>query len=300
MTDSTDTPDVVETAKAELGYDDIWFKLGVIDRPELLSQYKQYKECNKNLSAEHYRYTAFCNFVNAKAFMEKPVFESAIKVAQHEAKLDGPNTFLFGGFSALKDHPGLTIAQCKQLLSAVESTDLEKHVQQKLWQKRAQAGDQSVDFIEQCLRSGNDQTVRSLMADCESLERHYLVRIANAGPTKAVRNIAKERLKQFHRHDGFSNIKYIIDSNDETLNRQLTAIINEAWHVHRAHPEDWKRTQPSYKDYAAAQIALHLAKDRSLIRHCLDQHDRILTMLVYRAIELIDEDADLETIGKRP
>lgn len=98
------------------------------------------------------------------------------------------------------------------------------------------------------------------------------------------------------RNDGRKGLKYDIDPRREALSRYVTNIVNEAWHIHRYHPEVWKR-EFSWKDIFAARLARLFVRGRSLVRMCLDQRDRVLSMLVYRALELIDCGANLAELA---
>lgn len=86
-------------------------------------------------------------------------------------------------------------------------------------------------------------------------------------------------------------------SDDKHINQNLASLVEEANHVHFHHPEIWKR-DGSFKDYASSKIALHIREDRTLTRKFLTLKNRTLSMLVYRAIELLDADADLEALSK--
>lgn len=85
-------------------------------------------------------------------------------------------------------------------------------------------------------------------------------------------------------------------SQNEKLNQQLSGLIDEANHVHFSHPEIWKR-EGSFKDYASSKLARLIREDRALTRKFLDLKDRTLSMLVYRAIELLDSNADIEMLS---
>ncbi len=103
------------------------------------------------------------------------------------------------------------------------------------------------------------------------------------------------------RNDGVTDISYVIVPDDPELNRYLSELLNEAWHVHQHHRDgNWKKAG-GYKDKYAARIALKIRVDKSLLQKLLNVRDRVLSMLTYRAIELLKENSDIDTLaGLRP
>lgn len=83
---------------------------------------------------------------------------------------------------------------------------------------------------------------------------------------------------------------------EETLNSDWAERFEEAHHVHFSHPEMWKR-EAGFKDYVSSQIALLVQKDRYLVKKFSELEDRIISMLTYRAVELIKTNADLEALS---
>lgn len=78
----------------------------------------------------------------------------------------------------------------------------------------------------------------------------------------------------------------------EELNSKLASLIEESEHVHFSHPETWKR-DGKFKDFAASKIALIIQENRSLTRKFLGLNDRVVSMLTYRALELLESVVDL-------
>ena len=79
---------------------------------------------------------------------------------------------------------------------------------------------------------------------------------------------------------------------DEELNSKLAVLVDQAEHVHFSHPESWKKNG-EFKDFAACKLALIIKDKQFLIRKFLGLNDRIVSMLVYRAIEILKSNADL-------
>ena len=68
--------------------------------------------------------------------------------------------------------------------------------------------------------------------------------------------------------------------------------------MHFHHPQMWKR-EGGFKDYAASYLALQIRDNKALIRQLLILKCRTLSMLVYRAIELLNSDADIEALSEQ-
>ena len=94
-----------------------------------------------------------------------------------------------------------------------------------------------------------------------------------------------------------TDINYVIVPDDPKLNRYLSELLNEAWHVHQHHRDGHWNKSGGYKDKYAARIALKIRENRSLLHKFLKLKDRLLSMLTYRAIELLDENSDIETLA---
>lgn len=88
---------------------------------------------------------------------------------------------------------------------------------------------------------------------------------------------------------GFGSPIYPL-SPDAQTNARLSAILNEAAHVFDWHAEGlWKS---EYKDGFARLLIPDLRQHPKLIRSILKLNDRVFSMVVYRAVELLDENGN--------
>ena len=79
-------------------------------------------------------------------------------------------------------------------------------------------------------------------------------------------------------------------SPDAKTNARISAILNEAAHVFDWHAEGlWKS---EYKDRFARLLAPDLKQHPKLIRSINKLNDRVFTMVVYCAVELLKEDVN--------
>ena len=76
-------------------------------------------------------------------------------------------------------------------------------------------------------------------------------------------------------------------SPDEPTNMRVSAVLNEAAHVFDWHAEGlWKS---EYKDGFARLLLPDLKAHPKLVRNILELNDRVFAMVVYRAVELLNE-----------
>ena len=88
------------------------------------------------------------------------------------------------------------------------------------------------------------------------------------------------------RNDGWSDQLYEL-SEDPELNDRVSELLNVACHVFHHHADGtWKTVG---KEYYASLLARELAANAWLTRVLLDLEDRVISMLVYRAIEKAKE-----------
>ena len=99
------------------------------------------------------------------------------------------------------------------------------------------------------------------------------------------------------RNDGWTDIAYDILPDEPELNQYFNEMLNEAWHVHQHHRDGHWNAAGGYKDRYAARIALKVQSDRSLLHKLLNVQDRLLSMLTYRASELLKEGEDVSRLA---
>jgi hypothetical protein len=76
-------------------------------------------------------------------------------------------------------------------------------------------------------------------------------------------------------------------SPDPQTNARISAVLNEVAHVFYCHAEGlWKI---EYKDGFARLLMSDLKAHPKLIRNILNLNDRVFSMIVYRAVELLNE-----------
>ena len=80
-------------------------------------------------------------------------------------------------------------------------------------------------------------------------------------------------------------------SPDDVENARISAILNEAEHVFRWHTDGaWKS---EHKDHYARRLMAELKLHPKLISNIKKINNRVFTMIVYRAVELINEQTSI-------
>ncbi len=92
---------------------------------------------------------------------------------------------------------------------------------------------------------------------------------------------------QHPRNDGSMRVRYeLVDDADR--NAALSHLLNEMCHVFHDHADgNWR---DSYKDAYARQIAAAIAEMPYLTERLLGTGDRVIRMVTYRALELVEND----------
>jgi len=87
------------------------------------------------------------------------------------------------------------------------------------------------------------------------------------------------------RNDGWTNIDYNFGPDAEE-NARISYILNEACHVFRHHAEGtWAASD---KDAYASKLVPEIERRPTIVGRLLETDDRVVKMITYRALELID------------
>jgi hypothetical protein len=92
-------------------------------------------------------------------------------------------------------------------------------------------------------------------------------------------------IEELPKNDGWTDVDYDLGSNLED-NARISKILNEACHVFRHHAEGVWRSGD--KDAYASLLMAEIERQPSIVGRLLKTDDRVVKMLTYRALELID------------
>ena len=92
-------------------------------------------------------------------------------------------------------------------------------------------------------------------------------------------------IEKLPRNDGWTDVDYDLGCSPED-NARLSNILNEACHVFRYHSSGvWTS---DHKDAYARLLVAEIDRRPSLVGRLLRTDDRVVKMITYRALELID------------
>ena len=92
------------------------------------------------------------------------------------------------------------------------------------------------------------------------------------------------------RNDGWHDLSYELLPEEPDIGSKIADLLNEAWHVHQLHRDGNWNGPDGYKD-KYANLVLDLVEHRkSRLRKLLAANDRVLSMLVYRAFDLLEQE----------
>ncbi|MBV9945910.1 MAG: hypothetical protein JOZ69_03585 [Myxococcales bacterium] len=87
-------------------------------------------------------------------------------------------------------------------------------------------------------------------------------------------------------NDGWKDIAYELGDSPED-NERIGAILNDACHVFRLHPEGTWREHD--RDVYAGRLSKEIATRPGLVGRLLNTQDRVVKMITYRALELLKQ-----------
>lgn len=174
--------------KTLLGFTDQWFSLGILTE-DSLQQYGMTYESSRDKNSEHYRYGAFRWYLK-----EHRPLSASIAEALYELGAAGPDPGMGGAIMAdivsLPECPASVSAKalasgCKHLIREAKRRSLRSELQQ---------GPFTAELFDRCLASGDGGVHRTLF-DNFRLSPEQLRQLAEQGATRAVRNMASNKLQ---------------------------------------------------------------------------------------------------------
>ncbi|HSS47938.1 MAG TPA: hypothetical protein VLX28_03225 [Thermoanaerobaculia bacterium] len=180
-----------KTLLERLGYDPRWVDYGFLD-PAILRDQIAELESGDDTSTEHYRYRSFLAVLKSRATLSEKEIDGYIELAQAD-----PDANM--GEAALRDlaeWPNLG-EEGYQKISGHEVFLRASMRGSMMWGRLIRALDSSSLAPEDCdsyLEAGNSEVQRLLM-DRVKLSRAQLERLRSAGKSRAIRNMAAEKLR---------------------------------------------------------------------------------------------------------
>lgn len=170
-----------------LEFGERWLRLGLLTEEGLAALGREY-ESGGDENTEHYRYRVFVKFLAAHRPLS-PLLAGAL----YELGGDDPDPALGGAM--MRDI--VDLAECPDEVLDKASASGRAHLVKAAWRKRLLAELKSgltEELFARCLESGDAPMQRELL-ERGGLSRGQLERLAEAGSNRAVRNMARARLR---------------------------------------------------------------------------------------------------------
>jgi hypothetical protein len=169
-----------------LGYAPKWVEYGFLSEHDLAEQWRAF-DSGDEPHTEHLRYSAFLRV------LERPVLSDAI-VAQYVelAALDPDRGMAQPALVRLLEHPRLTESQFARLREHPLAPRAAL-VQRIDFLRQLRASGAPLDLLRRCAESG-DRVVHEKLLERRDLPRDILKWLHARGATRAVRNVASQRL----------------------------------------------------------------------------------------------------------
>lgn len=174
----------------QLQFSDRWLQLGLLTEDELRALGCEY-EVSEDKSAEHYRYRVFCNYLASHRPLSPEMAD-----ALYELGKEDPDPGMGG---AMMRHI-VGLAECPDDVLEKALNSGENHLVKAARGKRLLAELKcglTEDLFARCLESREDYIQREVLAGPELTQRQ-LEQLVETGCNRAVRNMAKVRLRDGH------------------------------------------------------------------------------------------------------
>lgn len=176
---------------AVLHYDPKWIEYGFIDQQSLLDQLSRY-ENGDDANIEHHRYASFCSLLD-RDVIDDQMLERFIELAL----VDEDQTMAESALAALVRHAALTGQQLSYLRShpGFASQSLQNVIEQTQLLRELNSPYISDELFNRCLFSSKDTVQRQLL-NHPQLSKEQLHALSECGANRAIRNLAKEKLRR--------------------------------------------------------------------------------------------------------
>lgn len=179
---------------SKLGYSDLWMKFGFLTETTLKEQINTF-ETSEDKSTEHYRYASFKKYLYSKKLLTNDEIDNYL----HLAKIDEDEMMAEAAIVDMIFFSDLTDNQFEKVCNALtffgKSTE-KVIIRQTLFRRLKKTVDNeskiTEDIFLECLEKGNRVIHEFLICFAD---RNQMELIAEKGSSKAIRNIAKQRLR---------------------------------------------------------------------------------------------------------
>ncbi len=169
-----------------LQFSDRWLQLGVLTEDNLLALGREY-EVSEDKNTEHYRYRVFSTYLASHRPLSREMAEAFYELGS----VDPDRTM---GEAMMSDVVGLAECPAEVLEKALASREkhLVKAARRRMLLTELNSG-LTADIFARCMES-QDAVIQREMLNRPELSREQLEQLEASGSSRAIRNIAAERL----------------------------------------------------------------------------------------------------------
>lgn len=189
---ATDDEDATVAGMIKLNFNPKWLEYGAMSKQflsDLVARYEQSKDKN----TEHYRYAAFRQLLTPERVLDDEMVDRYIELAE----LDEDQNMAQAALGELIRWEGLTDAQLERLSThrAFAAETLQKIIKRKQLLRELFSTSLTDEAFAQYISSGDAVVQRELLSK-SVVSRKQLETLKAQGANRAVRNMAKDKLRQ--------------------------------------------------------------------------------------------------------
>ena len=178
----------MSTAMKVLEIDSLWVESGLISPCRIDELYRQYLD-TEDKSPEHYRHILFADLRKNNSVFDDMTLMTYVRLCEIDSNQDMAYCALM---VLIWSNNNITL---QQLIHLQLKGRIAQEKAYSILYRRVLAEPLNDDLFIECLENGNDMSQRALL-DKSDLTAKWLVALSTKGKTKAVRNMAKVRLKK--------------------------------------------------------------------------------------------------------
>lgn len=174
-----------------LGYDTRWLEFGVVSEARVLAQAADARSefGEREPLSEHYRWAAFVEHVGGRERFSDEEVGRLLALCEADPDAAAGRAM----FIRLLSHPGLTARQVEMAAGSALARECGNEISRARMLLRLRQGEWSADLLDEVVERGDGGVQRWVLEDSR-VDRGVLMRLADRGANKAVRNMAAHML----------------------------------------------------------------------------------------------------------
>ncbi len=187
----------LEPILTKLGYNHAWLEYGLIDENLLQKQSQQY-DTSDDKNREHYRYAAFRAFLGKRIALDDTLMDRYV----HLAQLDEDHEMAQSALILLIEWPYITDSQLDGLSRhpAFAEPVVKRRMKRTRLLRQLRSLPLTDELFSRCVTS-RDQSVQRELLKRQDISHQQVELLQDQGVSRAVRNIAKQKLHRSYQDD---------------------------------------------------------------------------------------------------